>query len=541
MFFSTLLILGFGWGAWPLAGVVILLSAGISALMLGVDVVNISSNWAERRCDPDVMITAFLYKPPDDPRTRSQFSTENFQFCVSKVFDESLKMFMTPFLGMFGKQMDNVNVLTNIFSTLRFIKAELMNNFMKLFNPLWERYKATAMEYAVNHQRLRAAFSRISAMALSILFMGFSLQTTLMNIVNFVVMVVLIMLGIMAALIIILWFPLLPVLWIIFTVIAVIGSVGLYSTGGLGGAFCFDPNTKVRMKDGMEKTLRECKLGDVLEGGARIEGILETDASKEQIYDIDGIRVSGSHLLWCDTAKEWKAVHEFATAKPTVNTLTTLLCLRTSTREIPLYGTSGAAWRFRDWEELPLNLGVSDSLWDWLVSHILNKSAPTWKETPKEDPLLGGKCVVRLQTGERIPVSQIQIGDTIYSREGFTKVLGIYSGVGSLQSESGMTDGIWVSSVGTAEWSHPAWVSGREQRGYHIVTESGTFWVETGSFSGFVRDFTEVGHTDLFLTYGFTEALLKRATRIKKSLNREESCEQDFLLRDFLSCLQPIF
>jgi hypothetical protein len=85
-------------------------------------------------------------------------------------------------------------------------------------------------------------------------------------------------------------------------------------------------------------------------------------------------------------------------------------------------------------------------------------------------------------------------------------------------------------------WAHPEFAGKDKQLGgYHLITEAGDFWVEADTYSGYTRDFTEVGSDQLPLTYSFTQALLKKYS------SREESCVLDSLLQDFLCCSQPIF
>jgi hypothetical protein len=47
-----------------------------------------------------------------------------------------------------------------------------------------------------------------------------------------------------------------------------------------------------------------------------------------------------------------------------------------------------------------------------------------------------------------------------------------------------------------------------------LITESGTFWIQTNHHSGIVRDFTEVGHTHLPETMDF---LLRRLNEKPKA------------------------
>jgi len=193
-------------------------------------------------------------------------------------------------------------------------------------------------------------------------------------------------------------------------------------------------------------------------------------------------------------------------------------------------------WKFRDWEELPLDIEAADKIWDSLVSVMLNKEG-THQETPHEIPLLQDTCKVMYKTGEMRKLSELRIGDTVYCSDGFTKVTGIYIGKADFSDKQLFTEGVWMKGIGETKWHHPDKDDSIKHShiGFHLTTESGCFWVETNSFSGFVRDFTEVGTKNIALTYNYTRKLLK------KSFSREESCVSDSLSQVLLSSLQPIF
>ena len=40
-------------------------------------------DWDTRRCDFDYMMSAFRYKPVDDPRSIGEFAADNLTYCVS--------------------------------------------------------------------------------------------------------------------------------------------------------------------------------------------------------------------------------------------------------------------------------------------------------------------------------------------------------------------------------------------------------------------------------------------------------------------------
>ena len=528
IFFTILLVLGFGLNGWSLAAIVLGLTIGLSFLMVGIDIESIKENWAERRCELDIMMTSFLYKPSSDMRPLSDFMNENFEFCTRQTIQDFLKVLLTPLFAVLGKELDVANGLGETMNMFRTMRANMMDSFKKLFDPMFERFLQTGIAFSQNFQRMLSAFNRIGGIAMSTLYLGMSLQVSIENFVKFVIRVVMIIMGILIGMFILLFFALFPTLPVILGTVAALAAAGIGVAGA--GVFCFDPSTPVKLRDGTVKPINRVVVGDKLEDDGEVEGVLRTATSGEQMYSLHGILVSGSHLVWSEELEDWIQVKDSYKATAVYQKPPYLVCLRTSTRKIVLRDLYGNQQIFRDWEELPLNMPEADTMWNYLVSKILKtKNSPT----PQEDPLCGPRCSVLLQTGERVPISMVRIGDTLYGKEGFTKVIGIYEGQAHLSSPSSISDGIWIQD--RESWNHPQVPVGTQQRGFHLVTTSGTFWLQSENHSGFIRDFTEVGLDNLPLTYSFTHALLK------KSLRREEICEPVSLSQAFLSYSQPIF
>lgn len=531
MIFTVVLAVGFGLNAWTLSAIILGMTVGLGFLMTIIDIQGVKESWRDRRCELDIMLTAFLYKSGEDERSTTEFMNENFEFCVKKTIREFVQTLITPLLALLGKEIDAAAVLTEVMNGLRDMKSNMMDSFKKLFNPIYQRFLNTGIAFSQNFQRFLSAMKRVGGMAIATLYLGMSLQVAIENFVAFVIKVVLIIMGIIASMFILLFFGLIPFLFILITTVAVLAEGGV-NTGGLGSVFCFDPDTSVRLKDGSKRTIDRLSVGDVLEDGGVVEGVLRTMANQEQMYSVKGIHVSGSHLIWSGDKNDWIPVSELPFAVATSRRPSYLVCLRTSTRNIVLRDWQNTVHVFRDWEELPLNVPEADSIWNYLVTKILKQEAES--SVPKEDPLCGPRCTVQLSTGEKVPIGAVKIGDVIYSDKGFTKVLGIYEGRGVLSSPFSLSDGVWIEK-GVGTWTHPSSKEGIVQRGFHLVTQSGTFWIHSENHSGFVRDFTEVGLENLPLTYSFTHALLK------KSLSREELCVLDSLSPASLSYLQPIY
>ena len=69
---------------------------------------------------------------------------------------------------------------------------------------------------------------------------------------------------------------------------------------------CFHPETKVKLKDGSIKKMKDLNLGDYLENGSRVNGVMKLDNSegKHKLYKLSGkgtngddIYVTGSHMI----------------------------------------------------------------------------------------------------------------------------------------------------------------------------------------------------------------------------------------------------
>ena len=535
-FIVLLLTLGFRYNAWGLALLIFGLS-NVFAVLMGISNIDaVRRDWNARRCDLDILVTANLYKPADDPRTGGEFASENFNFCMRSIMISVITTALTPIYSLLNQQLDVADSVAEALNRLRALQTIFMEGFMKILDPIFQRFKATGAEFAVTHHKLLMAMGRAFGITQASLYLGMSLVVAIENFVRFVIRVVMIIMYIILGLMIFIWFMIIPVFGIIIYTCQTIGNSQFgYLVEDVCGELCFDPTTKVRLKGGVVKALGECEVGDLLEDGTRIEGILYATGETEPLFVLDGIRVTGSHLVWHEEAGDWIAVVNHPEAVLSFQRSHRLVCLRTSSRNIPLQGLT-RHWMFRDWEELPSTLPTSDTIWDFLVSEMLNQK-PSSSQVPSEHPMLREATSVMYKTGEVRRISEVRIGDEIYSAEGFTKVTGIYRGEAEFSQGYPCTDGIWMKQHGDTRWAHPPSQTSPKEltRGFHLTTESGSFWIQTKEVSGFVRDFTEVGAHNLFVTYTYTRHLLK------KSLNREESCVSASSSQASLSSSLPTF
>ena len=117
---------------------------------------------------------------------------------------------------------------------------------------------------------------------------------------------------------------------------------------------CFHPYTKLKLKNGDIKCIKDVDLGDVLEDGSIVESVLKIDNQKNQqkFYEIpngvngENILVTGSHLVFDKASNDFIKVENYRIAKTTNIKHDWFSCLITDTHKIPI-----GKELFWDWED----------------------------------------------------------------------------------------------------------------------------------------------------------------------------------------------
>jgi hypothetical protein len=144
--------------------------------------------------------------------------------------------------------------------------------------------------------------------------------------------------------------------------------------GGLVRALCFHPDTKLTLKNGEIKSMKDIPLNSILQNGTRVCAVMqisnldENNAIIEKMYrvkrnlsnnDNEGdcdILVSGSHLIYNPDIKQFVHVKDLPMSEVTEIDCNVLSCLITSDHTIPI-----GEWIFHDWEDsngsAPKNIG----------------------------------------------------------------------------------------------------------------------------------------------------------------------------------------
>ena len=420
---------------------------------------DIINKWPEVRCETNNMILAGLY---------GHDVGENFQFCLQQIIGDSTKGVAGPFAEGIGGFSTILSKLMDSINSIRATIATLSGGIFKIVSEFKSRMTALMGRVKLTGSRMKAMMFRLYGTMFAVMYMGISAQT---GIANF-------------------------------------GDTFIFK---FIDAFCFLPDTKVLLPDMKIANIQELELGQKLYNGSVVEAIIECPVPKGPIYEIYGVKVSGGHKVWSQEKSEFICVNEHPDATVFGKTTSTLWTLITSDREIPVSGDRGYL-RFADWEEMPATL---KSAVDWyrIAYIILNGKEPVKEQEPvkiHEGPALEEGVLVYKYQGGLVAVSDLQMGDWIYDRRSWTRVIGlsqrlVSSSIGRVGER--ITDGNWIlQRDGT--WQHPTGKSDTDKwRGYQLITESGSFTAVINLRELIVRDFTEVGCKNLIYSYQQEDAV----------------------------------
>ena len=118
---------------------------------------------------------------------------------------------------------------------------------------------------------------------------------------------------------------------------------------------CFHPSTNVQLQNGNIKAMKDIDLGDILEDGAIVESVMKIDNTRDRVplYIIrnGGVRsadiyVTGSHLVYDDTIKNFIKVENYSGAEIAILEADWFSCLITSNHRIKI-----GQHLFWDWED----------------------------------------------------------------------------------------------------------------------------------------------------------------------------------------------
>jgi hypothetical protein len=525
---------------WPFMLITFGLIFALGLVISRLERTTVMKNWQNRRCELPVIATAMFFKADDDPRSKGDFAKDNFDFCMKSYIEKFMALLMAPINAIFGKQTNLAAGAVGMVDTVREIASKLYSTLTSFLDQYMRRFKAGIFEVSRVMTFLRMAMERANAMVMSMLYTGITMFRGMLNTIQFAIKVILIICGIMLAIIIILIFVLFPfiplILSVLGAIVATVMSLVMVMSGELAqqadsdkGGFCFSGETLISViRDNKEQFVaaKDINIGDILGNNyGIIEAVIKMDGDCVKLFNLDGIHVSGSHLVF-GTDNQWKSVASDERAQLSENKTDILYCFNTTTHNIPVKGLNSII-QFRDWEEIEENDTLGQYSWTYTILKYLNNFSnySKWKDSLQistDIPLMGNKIKIKTHSGF-IDISKLQLFEKILDRTGQEQIiLGIVNGqVNGLEN-----DGKWNTEL--YELLEDVWIKGKSTLqagndkiiGTTIITETGEFiiWDEVEKREKIVRDFTEIGHNEIYKTYPLVASRLRlQSSRLSKA------------------------
>jgi len=496
----------------------IICSITFSVVLAYADIDSIKKNWNERRCEVGTMIAAGMYKPDTYTGSFIDFASENFNYCGKRIADNVIREGMRPLYSVAEQQADAQASLTGPLNNIRAALAKTNTQFSDYMNTHYLKYTNTIIETVKSYFYMRFAMSRFSAIVVSLLYMMISGFIFIGNIISFGTKAIKIFLGTLTGMMILLFPILAPFSALIAAVTAIISGVAIGVVNTIEASVCCDPKSSVKMADGSVKSLNTIQIGDCLFSPNSTEenkviGILIADGSKTPLYEIDGVRMSGSHSI------EYNNTWILAKDHPDGSIgfpLNELICLNTTQHTVPLIGESTNIVYVSDWEEVSSLQGQKAWI-DWVHLSLNGTSVPVSKY-PTSTPLLSPSIQVTLESNKKVPIDTIKIGDKILSKNKYTTVKAVYKGVISVnhtpKTPEWISDGVWLLRYNFWATSYAGIQSSTDGRleleGFHLITEDETFMIERDKKDILIRDFTEVGLSSIDQSYEMIQHFMNK-------------------------------
>ncbi len=491
----------------PIVVTIVGLTIGAGILIARMGRTAVMKDWANRRCEIPIMFAGSFYKPDSDPRTPGQFSADNFSYCIKQMQKTAMGTAFAAPLKIFEKQVAAAKTVAESQNADKLGIANLLNGIVgQILGDFYKRFRIFGDQLSRIMQRFRMSYDRVAGAVNTIALAGLSMMQAIFNAYNTVILVVIIILSVIAGVFILFFFTLFPFIPMLLSAVAVLAGAG-YAVGGLADVFCFAPDTQVEMADGSSRKMEDLQLGDILEGGGVVQGMYVMNGRDADMYSLDGVIVSGDHLVWNEMTGRYCAVAEHPAARrPAAGAAASpalVYCPLISNRSL----RAGGHW-FRDWEEIE---EVSEGKWHSLIAGMLDSTAPLPASfsagfTDKVD-------VFSENFREWIPIDCVSIGDRVLMKTAdgqfeYSPVLGKTVVEGEYDDDAQIGPATWLHSA--EGWKHPAVNYLKEGLLYNLITKSGHFMVKTPAGQISVRDAFEVGISRIEETYTFTANELRK-------------------------------
>lgn len=329
---------------------IILLAVGFYYTNISTNMREVSANWAKYRCDPSIMPFASLY---------GYNTAENFNYCMGGVFNTFSADATSSFTDTMGSFTGILSSIGSSIDGLRTTAATMGGGINVMFQDFTDRITNFFFRLRLSAIRIKLMMSRLYTILFSIMYMGSSGLVGMSTFTN----------------------------------------TALFSF--VDDISCFPPWQKIQVKGRGPVYMTDVKVGDILEGGQRVNGVFRFYAKGQPMVKLDDILVSNNHYILSPVG--WIKAEDHSDAvvdEPWSGR--ELICLNTDDHTMNI-----GKYTFRDFDETNEAHYKTMNLVEQMIngkSELKNKSYREY--TPSIHP----DTKIKLYSGEETHISNISIG-----------------------------------------------------------------------------------------------------------------------------------
>ena len=293
---------------------IIILMLSFSYIYVMINIQPIKDNWAAERCNPKVIpFAGLINRPPGS--TAFQYTQENYNFCIQNILTNVTGVAVEPLTFITNGITEMYNVLVNAINSMRtmisnirtsitHIAEEILGRILNIFIPI--------QNILVNVVDM---FQKVNGIMTATLYTVMGMTMALKSVIGAIIEFIIIILITSAAIIVLLFINpfTMPVaaasliIWIIIAVVCailitfVVQVMQVHISSSIPStpspSSCFDENTIIEMNDGSFKFIKNIIVGDILKNNSTVTSTLILDCRGENMYNLNGVIVSGSHSV----------------------------------------------------------------------------------------------------------------------------------------------------------------------------------------------------------------------------------------------------
>lgn len=323
----------------------------------------IKSDWINQRCNPQVIpFAGFINKP--DNSTIVEFTNDNFQYCIQDILKNITGYFLEPFNYITSALTDVYNDINESINAIRQFISNLRDDITNVTKDVMSRILNIMTPLQIILISIKDTYGKIQGILTAGLMTALGSYLTLQSLMGSILEFIVLILIALSVVIIGLWlslfsWPLAAATTVIFLSISIpLAIIIVFMTDVLKihmshsipnvpkkPKSCFDENTIILLNDGSTKKIKNINIGDIIVNNNKVKSVLKLDATSEIVYELNGVIVSGSHIVYYND--KWLRVSEHPLSKKIHYDKKYLYCLNTTNKTILINKTL-----FSDWDEL---------------------------------------------------------------------------------------------------------------------------------------------------------------------------------------------